>query len=96
MNSETQFRPPYTVDAPRTAPAEQKQTPVSVGNWLITFLLLAIPLVNIVLLCVWSFSERLNPSKRNYCRAALIVQILLLAACVSAVCVIVMMNIYIL
>lgn len=46
---------------------------ISLGEWIITFIVLAIPLVNIVMLFVWGFSIGTNPSKQNFCRATLIV-----------------------
>ena len=47
-------------------PAEQ--TPVvSVGEWMLVMLILAIPLVNVVMLFVW-----VNKTKANYCKASLI------------------------
>jgi hypothetical protein len=52
---------------------EQQTTPVlSVKDWMITILLLAIPIVNIVLLFVWAFSKGENPTKANYAKASLI------------------------
>ncbi|MDU0202883.1 MULTISPECIES: hypothetical protein [Paenibacillus] len=52
---------------------EQQHAPVlSVKDWMITILLMAIPIVNIVLLFVWAFSKNENPSKSNYAKASLI------------------------
>jgi hypothetical protein len=51
----------------RTAPV------ISLGEWIITFIVLAIPLVNIIMLFVWGFSGSTNPNKQNFCRATLIV-----------------------
>ena len=50
----------------RTAPV------ISLGEWIITFIVLAIPIVNVVMLFVWGFSSATNPSKQNFCRATLI------------------------
>jgi glycopeptide antibiotics resistance protein len=50
----------------RTAPV------ISLGEWIITFIVLAIPIVNIIMLFVWGFSSATNPSKQNFCRATLI------------------------
>lgn len=52
--------------------APREAAPVSLGDWILTLIVLAIPLVNIVMLFVWGFSSGTNPSKQNYCRAALI------------------------
>lgn len=45
---------------------------MTVGDWIITSLLLAIPIANIVLLFVWAFDSGTNPNKKNFARAALI------------------------
>lgn len=45
---------------------------VSFKDWMITILLMAIPIVNIVMLFVWGFGGNTNPSKANYAKAALI------------------------
>lgn len=46
--------------------------PLSVGEWLITLIVLAIPFINIIMLFVWSFSDSTNLNKKNFCRASLI------------------------
>jgi glycopeptide antibiotics resistance protein len=46
---------------------------ISLGEWIITFIVLAIPLVNIIMLFVWGFSSGTNPSKANFCKATLII-----------------------
>lgn len=45
---------------------------VSIKEWLITNLIMMIPLVNIVMMLVWAFSSNTNPNKANYFKAALI------------------------
>lgn len=49
------------------------EKPVSLGEWIITFIVLAIPIVNLVMLFVWGFGSDVNESKKNYCRASLII-----------------------
>ncbi|MFZ7120287.1 MAG: hypothetical protein ACOWWH_04990 [Eubacteriaceae bacterium] len=44
---------------------------LSVKDWLITFLILIIPIVNIVMMFVWAFNDP-NKTKSNYFKAALI------------------------
>lgn len=46
--------------------------PVTLGDWMITTLILAIPIVNIIMILVWAFSSSTNPSKRTYCQAILV------------------------
>lgn len=45
---------------------------MTLGDWIITLLVLAIPCVNIVMFFVWGFGSGGNTSRKNYCRAALI------------------------
>ncbi len=51
---------------------ETAYKPVSVGNWMLTYLLMCIPLVNIVMLFVWAFSGGTPVSKSNWAKASLI------------------------
>ena len=46
--------------------------PVTVGNWLLTYLLMCIPFVNIIMLFVWAFSSNTPVSKANWAKASLI------------------------
>lgn len=50
----------------------QEAAPVSLGDWIITLIVLMIPLVGVIMLFVWAFSSGTHPSKQNYCRASLI------------------------
>lgn len=45
---------------------------ITVGNWLLTLVLLAIPLVNLGALLYWSFAGAVHPSKRTFAQAGLI------------------------
>ena len=45
---------------------------MSLGDWIITLIVLAIPLVGFIMLFVWGFSSSTNPNKSNFCKAALI------------------------
>ncbi len=68
--------------SPYTAPLSQDNAygvpPVSVGNWLITLLVLMIPVVNLVMLLVWAFSGGTNPSKANFCKATLLTYLIVI------------------
>lgn len=50
----------------------QQAPVVSVKEWLLTNLIMMIPLVNIVMMLVWAFGSNTNPNKANYFKAALI------------------------
>lgn len=53
--------------------------PMTVGDWMVTLLILALPLVNIIMLLVWAFSSTGNVSRRNYCRASLLWFLIMMA-----------------
>lgn len=48
---------------------------MTLGNWIVTFLLMCIPIANIVLMFVWAFGSNVNPSKKTYFQAALIMML---------------------
>ena len=56
----------------QTPVGQDWEEPVSMGEWLISMLLMMIPCVNIVLMFVWAFSSSVPKSKSNYFKAALI------------------------
>lgn len=47
------------------------KTPLSLGSWVITVLLVAIPLINIIMLFVWAFGGN-EDERKNFARASLI------------------------
>ena len=48
-------------------------SPMSVGEWVITMILLAIPIVGLVMLIYWIVSSTGNLNRRNYCLATLVI-----------------------
>lgn len=48
------------------------EEPVSLGEWVIMYLIMMVPLVNIIMLFVWGFGSGTKKSKANYCKATLI------------------------
>lgn len=53
-------------------------TPLSMGQWVLTILAAFIPCAGTILYLVWAFSKNGNINRRNYCRAALIIQCVVL------------------
>jgi hypothetical protein len=52
---------------------ENENAPVvTVGDWVLTYLIAAIPLVGIIMLFIWAFGNDTNPNKANWAKAALI------------------------
>lgn len=45
---------------------------VSVGDWMITLLITALPLIGLIMLFVWAFGDGTNLSKKNWAKATLI------------------------
>jgi len=48
---------------------------VSIGDWIVTFILMAIPLVNFIMLFVWAFGSNTPQSKANWAKATLILYV---------------------
>ena len=46
--------------------------PVSVGDWLLTYFISAIPIVGFIMFFVWAFGENTKPSKKTWAIANLI------------------------
>ena len=57
---------------PNPVNESQQYNPISVGEWIITTIILAIPIVGIIMLFVWGFGSNTQPSKANWAKAALI------------------------
>jgi uncharacterized BrkB/YihY/UPF0761 family membrane protein len=53
-------------------------SPMSVGDWVITMILLAIPIVGLVMLIYWIVSSTGNVNRRNYCLATVIIAAIIL------------------
>jgi hypothetical protein len=45
--------------------------PMTVGDWMLTLLMLAIPIVNLIMYLVWALSGSGNLNRRNFCRASI-------------------------
>lgn len=50
----------------------RNQSVVTIGDWIITMILMCIPLVNLIMLFVWAFSSSTPVSKANWAKASLI------------------------
>jgi len=70
------FAPPpqqqATYNSYNNQPAEPEMT---VGKWMLTFLVLMIPCVGLIMYIVWAFSDE-NKTRRDYCRAYLLFMII--------------------
>jgi hypothetical protein len=50
---------------------ETGEKPLTTGEWFVTLLILALPLVGLVMHFVWAFGDG-NIGRKNFCRAALL------------------------
>ena len=48
------------------------ESPMTIGEWMVTLLILCIPCVNIIMMFVWAFGGSSKKSKSNYFKASLI------------------------
>ena len=51
---------------------------MSMGDWVLTILALMIPCAGIILYFVWAFGKNGNINRRNYCRAALVIELVII------------------
>ncbi|WKY46497.1 zinc ribbon domain-containing protein [Eubacteriaceae bacterium ES3] len=58
--------------SPKPSKKEEMSPVLSLGEWMLTLLLLIIPIVNLVMLIIWSADSGTNPSKRHFAQAQLI------------------------
>ena len=49
--------------------------PMSIGDWVITFIITYIPLVGFIMLFVWAFGDGTHPSKKTWAQATLIIMV---------------------
>jgi len=50
--------------------------PMSIGDWIITFIITYIPLVGFIMLFVWAFGDGTHPSKKTWAQATLIMMVI--------------------
>jgi len=46
--------------------------PMTIGDWFITLLVLAIPVVNIIMYLVWACGSSGNVNRKNFCTASIL------------------------
>ncbi|MDY2960392.1 MAG: hypothetical protein SOR72_06325 [Hornefia sp.] len=59
---------------------EDRYEPMSVKDWLITFLIMIIPFVGFIMLFVWALSDNTNVNKQNWARAGFLMMGIMIAA----------------
>ncbi len=64
-----------TAELQNQGPAYQ---PMSIGDWIITFIITYLPLVGFIMLFVWAFGDGAHPSKKTWAQASLIMMVIVL------------------
>lgn len=52
--------------------SQHNDSVITMGDWVVTLLLTFIPIVNIIMLCIWAFGSDTPLSKKNFAKAQLI------------------------
>lgn len=52
------------------------EPPMTLGDWMITILLTAIPCVGLIMLLLWAFGSNTLTTKKNYAKAMLIYMVI--------------------
>lgn len=52
------------------------ESPLSLGEWLLTLLIGMVPCFGLIVYCIWAFGSGGNVNRKNFCRAYLIVNVI--------------------
>lgn len=52
--------------------ATAETRPMSVGEWMITILVLMIPVVNVIMYIYWALSDSGNVNRKTFCQASIL------------------------
>jgi hypothetical protein len=55
------------------SPENEPVRPVSFGDWLVSVIMTEIPVLNLIMLILWSTEQNTNPNKANWAKAKLVV-----------------------
>lgn len=65
------------MELPNFTPPQRQFKSLTISDWLITFLIQAIPFVGFIMLFVWAFGGDTHPSKKTWAQATLIFMLIL-------------------
>jgi len=71
-------RPQTTAQYQSTVNQKDLRKPMSVWQFLLMFIILAVPILNIIMVFVWAFGSKANLNKKNLSRAYLIVVVVMI------------------
>ncbi|MCK5391719.1 MAG: hypothetical protein KAJ31_04785 [Deltaproteobacteria bacterium] len=55
------------------------EKPLTVGDWIITLIILSIPLVGLIFLLYWALSSTSNVNRKNFCIAYIVIALIFIA-----------------
>lgn len=68
-------------DAPaRLEPAADEAPPLSTGDYIVMFVLFSLPVINLIIALVWGFGSGINPNRKNFAKAWLVMLLIALIA----------------
>lgn len=88
-NQNEQYNIPPQQPTYSTPPSDPNKAVMTMGEWFITYLILMIPMVNIIMLFIWAFGDG-NENRKNFARVQLI---FMLISFVLVVLIVVLMGI---
>ncbi len=66
-----------------TQTINDQNKPLAVGDWLITMIILSIPLVGFIFLLYWALSSSSNVNRKNFCIAYIVIFLIFVALFVA-------------
>lgn len=69
---EQQRQPQYQQQPPKVS-SDMPERVMTIGNWIVTFILLMIPIVNIIMLIIWALSNSVNRNRKSFAIAVIII-----------------------
>ncbi len=66
-----------------TQAVSAQDKPLSIGDWIITLIILSIPVVGFIFLLYWALSSTSNANRKNFCIAYLVLALIFIAIFVA-------------
>lgn len=64
-------------------PINDLNKPLTVGDWIITMIILSIPLVGFIFLLYWALSSSSNVNRKNFCIAYIVIVLIFIGLFVA-------------
>ena len=74
-----------SVEATYTASENSAPVTRGVGKWILTYILMSIPVVNFIMLMVWAFGKNPDRTFKSWARSILLLGLITVIACVALV-----------